>query len=308
MYFNPSWSHAHSAFIVALFLLYWDRTRPDRTLQQWFILGVIVGIMLDVYFPNLMILSLLGVEAFWQYRDAFASPESTFRSLRRPFVKHALFGVVVVVAMIPTFVSRWIVYGGPFESGYVSIRDYLWSSPVFWSVLFSSNHGLIAWTPIVIFAVVGLMLFAFRFPGIGTPFLASVATFYIFISFYPDWAGIASFGNRFFVSLTPLWIMGLAFLMSQMSGRFLRTKTGVAILSVALTCLVLWNLGLMYQWGTQLVPARGPISFREATYNQFRVVPFEITSRLHSYFFRRGDLMRQIEHQDENQLKDYLKP
>src|SRR5262249_34852623 len=89
MYFNPSWSHAHSAFIVAFFLLYWDRTRPDRTLQQWLILGVIVGIMLDVYFPNLMILSLLGVEAFWQYRDAFASPESTFRALRRLFVKHA---------------------------------------------------------------------------------------------------------------------------------------------------------------------------------------------------------------------------
>ncbi len=28
MYFNPSWSHAHSAFMVALFLWYWIRTRP----------------------------------------------------------------------------------------------------------------------------------------------------------------------------------------------------------------------------------------------------------------------------------------
>ena len=27
MYFNPSWSHALSAFIVALFVWYWDRTR-----------------------------------------------------------------------------------------------------------------------------------------------------------------------------------------------------------------------------------------------------------------------------------------
>jgi len=31
---------------------------------------------------------------------------------------------MVIVAMIPTFVSRWIVYGGPFETGYVSIRDF----------------------------------------------------------------------------------------------------------------------------------------------------------------------------------------
>ena len=33
MYFNPSWSHAHSAFIVALFVWYWDRTRTTRTFR-----------------------------------------------------------------------------------------------------------------------------------------------------------------------------------------------------------------------------------------------------------------------------------
>ena len=27
MYFNPSWSHAHSAFVAALFLWYWHETR-----------------------------------------------------------------------------------------------------------------------------------------------------------------------------------------------------------------------------------------------------------------------------------------
>ena len=29
MYFNPSWSHAHSVFMVAVFLWYWHETRPD---------------------------------------------------------------------------------------------------------------------------------------------------------------------------------------------------------------------------------------------------------------------------------------
>ena len=31
MYFNPSWSHAHSAFVVSLFLWYWHKTRDTRT-------------------------------------------------------------------------------------------------------------------------------------------------------------------------------------------------------------------------------------------------------------------------------------
>lgn len=30
MYFNPSWSHAQAAFVVALFIWYWIRTRGSR--------------------------------------------------------------------------------------------------------------------------------------------------------------------------------------------------------------------------------------------------------------------------------------
>src|ERR1700694_3014068 len=54
MYFNPSWSHAHSAFVVALFLWYWHETRDSRTLTQWILLGALAGLMLDVYYANVM--------------------------------------------------------------------------------------------------------------------------------------------------------------------------------------------------------------------------------------------------------------
>src|SRR5213079_79962 len=45
MYFNPAWSHAHSAFAIALFLWYWDRTRDCRTFLQWSLLGFLGGLM-----------------------------------------------------------------------------------------------------------------------------------------------------------------------------------------------------------------------------------------------------------------------
>ena len=63
MYFNPSWSHAHSAFTVALFLWYWDRTRAARTWLQWVILGAIGGLMMDVYYVSgvLLFIPLLGI-------------------------------------------------------------------------------------------------------------------------------------------------------------------------------------------------------------------------------------------------------
>jgi len=37
-------------FAVALFLWYWDRTRDRRTFLQWILLGLLAGLMVDVYF------------------------------------------------------------------------------------------------------------------------------------------------------------------------------------------------------------------------------------------------------------------
>src|SRR6266404_237744 len=73
MYFNPSWSHAHSAFAVALFLWYWHETRSSRSLTQWFLLALIAGLMLNVYYANAMVLAVLVVEAVPQYLSAFRS-------------------------------------------------------------------------------------------------------------------------------------------------------------------------------------------------------------------------------------------
>jgi len=308
MYFNPSWSHAHSAFMVSLFLWYWDATRTNRSLPQWLLLGVIVGLMLDVYYANLMIVSVLAVEAARQYLEIFGSRRASSPSLLQLLFYHFLFGTTVCVVMIPTFVSRWIVYGGPFETGYVSIRDFLWQSPVFLSVLFSSNHGLLSWTPLLGLAILGLLLFTIRLPKLGIPFSTASVAFYLFISFYPDWAGISSYGNRFFVSLTPLFILGLAYFLECLAGRFSQPRIGQAVCYSIVACFVLWNLGFIYQWGTHLIPARGPISFREAAYNQFYVVPGQLTAHLHSYFFRRSDLMRQIEQRDLEQLNNAPKP
>jgi hypothetical protein len=303
MYFNPSWSHAHSAFVVALFLWYWDATEEHRSLAQWLVLGVIVGLMLDVYYANVMIVTVLVVEAGAQYLEIYRSGRSATSSFLTLFTRHLLFACVVCAVMLPTFLSRWSVYGGPFKTGYLSIRDFLWKSPVFLNVLFSSNHGLLSWTPLAAFAIIGLLFFAVRLPKIGVPFLSALVAFYLFISYYPDWAGISSYGNRFFISVTPLFILGLAYLLERIATRFKRPRAALAVSAGMLACFVLWNLGLIYQWGAHLVPARGPISFREAAHNQFFVVPGQISSQVRSYLFRRGDMMRQIEERDLEQLK-----
>jgi hypothetical protein len=307
LYFNPSWSHAHSAFICALFLWYWQETRGHRTFPQWLLLGLIVGLMLNVYYPNLMVVSVLAVEAVAEYAQTARSARPAPLLLQLA-TRHLVFALVVCVTMLPTFVSRAIVYGSPFETGYLSLRAFLWKSPVLFSVLFSSTHGLLSWTPLLALAIVGLFLFAFRLPKVGVPFLAAVLALYLFISFYPDWAGVSSYGNRFFISLTPLFVFGLAYLLERLADRFSQPRTALAVCSAALLCFVLWNVGLIYQWGTHMIPVRGPISFRQVAYNQFFVVPSRLGSNLNAYLFRRGALMRQIEQKDMQDLNKSTDP
>src|SRR5213594_1374313 len=307
MYFNPSWSHAHSSFAVALFLWYWHETRSSRSVGQWLILAVIAGLMLNVYYPNAMLLAVLAVEAFRQYYGAFrpassAAPDSAPR-IPELFLHHALFAAVLLVCLLPTFITRYLIYGSAFESGYVPLRDWNWFSPRFLAVLFSSNHGLLSWTPILVLSIAGLFIFWRRQRRAGTPFLTAFLAFYIFISSYPDWAGISSYGNRFFVSLTPLFILGLAVFFDRAAQLFHSQRAALAAALVLFAVFSLWNAGLIFQWGTHLIPARGRVSFSDIVHNQFFVVPRQLSADLHSYFLHRKALMQRIEDRDLQQLE-----
>ena len=189
--------------------------------------------------------------------------------------------------MLPTFIAHRIIYGSFLETGYIPISRWFWGSPSLFSVLFSANHGLLSWTPVLLFAVIGpLPGFAFwrSVPRVGGAFLFAAIAFYYFIASYPDWEGISSYGNRFFVSLTPLFIVGLAVFLDRFTRVFRSPRVAFAAASIFLACFVFWNAGLMFQWGTHLIPARGPISFSEMIRNQFVVVPRQISAQLEEVF------------------------
>ena len=133
--------------------------------------------------------------------------------------------------------------------------------------------------------------------------LAAFLAFYVFIACYPDWAGISSYGNRFFVSLTPLFILGLAVFFDRAAQLFRSQRAALAAACALLAVFTLWNAGLIFQWGSHLIPTRGPVSFSEIVHNQFFVVPRQLSADLQRYVFKRKALMQQIEDRDLQQLK-----
>ena len=262
MYFNPSWSHAHSAFACALFLWYWLRTRGERTAVQWLLLGLLAGLMINVYFLNALFLLAIVVEAAGDYLRLLRlpRPERWWKQFGRLAARHALFAATTVVALAPTLITRWVIYGSPLATGHPPLRTWNWRSPALWQVAFSANHGLLSWTPLVLLAWIGLILFCRRRPQVGGPLLLISLAFFYVVAAYAYWHGISSFGNRFFISLTPVFVVGLAVALEDGARLFPRPRAAGAVAAVVLGLCIVWNLGFIFQWGTHLVPARGPIS------------------------------------------------
>ncbi len=306
MYFNPAWSHAHSAFGVALFIWYWDRTRDSRTLFQWILLGLIAGLMVDVYFMNGVFLVLPLVESLLAYWNSLKAKD--YFAAGPLFAGNICFLLAVILAFIPTLITRSIIFGGFLRFGSYTVLPWDWTAPNWRSVLFSSEHGLFSWTPILALAIVGLFL-APRAARTLALFLAlTAAGFYYVISSYPFWHGMASFGNRFFISLTPVFIFGLALLLQRFAGFFRSPNRAFAASSLLLLLFILWNLGFIFQWGAHLISPRGPVSFSQVAYNQFFVVPRQISADLRRYLFKRKALMQQIEQKDVEQLQKDAQP
>ncbi len=298
MYFNPSWSHAHSAFMVALFLWYWIRTRGARTWLQWIGLGAIGGLMMDVYYLSGVLLLLPLFDSLKSYWKARRGPEMGVAG--RLFIGNVIFAALLVTAFLPTLVTKEIIYGSYAKSGYEHL--WVWTSPWLFKVCFSADHGLFSWTPIVMAAVVGLFFLRRYDRDLAVYSILVFAVVLYTIGCYQDWDGLSSFGNRFFVSLTPIFVMGLAAFFDWLE-RAWHEKQAVIVSASATAVLILWNLGLIFQWGMHLIPARGPISWRDAAYNQFAVVPVEATQSLKNYLTRRSQMMDRIEQEDVRQLR-----
>jgi hypothetical protein len=272
-YVLPAWSHIHSIFATSLFLWYWQRTSGTRMGWQWLNLGLLSGLMIDVYLINGVFMLAVVYEVFFACTAAWSSGAARPEMLAKIFRQHLLYGLGALLGLLPTFITRQIVFGGPFNVGPYALRSWNWTSPVLSLVLFSKSHGLFVFTPILILAIAGLFYLRKLDRGFGTICLLITLTFYFLVSCFPWWYGAVGFGNRLFVSLTPVFICGLASGFAA-AARLWRDARSASFRLVPATCLlIIWNLGLVYQWQTHLMPWFGPVYWEEVVFNQFRVVP-----------------------------------
>jgi len=146
-------------------------------------------------------------------------------------------GAGAFVAFTPQMFVWERLYGHPLTIPQ-GVAFMQWTTPALVAVLFSDNHGLFTWTPVIALACIGLVPLTRRAPVVGAGAIA-----FLLISWYvnaavADWWAGEAFGARRFVACFPVFVLGTAAIFDRWTARPVRIVACTAVF-IVLTGLLL---------------------------------------------------------------------
>ena len=244
---DNSMSHAASMFAVTMFAYLWYRTRgSEATLRRGVLLGAAAGLMAMVRWQNVLFLVLPLAEELVELRRGGG------RRLRQALPAYGAFLAAFVVASFPQL-AFWKTVSGRWIAPPAASHSVAWTDPQIVDVLFSSDRGLFAWTPLMLLGVLGLPLFARRDRLFAAAMMLALAG-QVYINSLVEQGG-HGFGARKFSACAVIFAFGLAAVLEWMKER---PRAGVAMLAGS---FVLLNLTFMLDINRSRLPATGTITF-----------------------------------------------
>lgn len=273
MYVAPGMSHSASLFAVALFFVLWGWAARG-SLGRWVVWGASAGLMALVREQD----GLFAVVALLTVVSLRLEVELAGRVRRL-----AVFAATAALVFAPQLVVYTILYGGPSPSSYVQ-RKMEWISPFFFQVLFSPEHGLFFWSPLLLLFSIGAWLLFRRDRQVALA-LAAAFIFQVYISgAVESWTQAGAFGSRRFVASTVIFAVWGSVLFAALQPRIRRI--GLAALA---GFFILWNVSLMIQFGLGIMN-RQKLEWKEVMYNHVYEVPPRVFSVLGGYIKARERL------------------
>ncbi len=195
---SPSYSHAPSMLTGAAFFSTWAATRERPSVSVLAAWGALAGACALMRWQDAVFMIVPLIEA------------ARWRAPAGHRLAAALAaGGAFLLVFSPQMIVWHVLYGQPFAipQGPSFMQ---WTSPHPIAVLFSDNHGLFSWAPILALAVFGLLGLrvvpsAWRLPLVAVLLIS----WYVNAAVADWWAGEA-FGARRFLSLFVLFSVGLA--------------------------------------------------------------------------------------------------
>jgi hypothetical protein len=280
MYVAPPMSHAPSAFAVALFLLTWLRVRQAWSLRGMIALGAATSLMAMVREQD----AFFAVGPALDFANMLVSRDTHERGRR---LAHAAAAIVAAAVVFVPQALAYLALNGRVGPSHLVERKMTWTAPHALQVMGSPAHGLLFWTPLAALAGAGLIVLCRRLPLATRPAaycLIAMAMVQVYVAgSVESWTVAGAFGQRRFVALSAILVIGLAGLLAAVRGsRGLRVSTW---LLTGLCCW--WNISLMLQFGTGMMD-RQRLEPARIAYNTFVVVPRVLPAVTWQYLFDRA--------------------
>jgi hypothetical protein len=254
---EPTMTHAPSMAAMAIFTWAWAMTRGHRARWQWAVLGLIAGFMGTIRWQNVLFAILPAIEwtldavTAWRARD------------RHRLVAHCLDGVsftaMAVIGFLPQMLVWKAIYGRFFAVSPIGPQIRL-LHPHLVDILWSSQNGLLATSPVLYLGIAGLVLLWRRDRRLATGALAALAAMTWFNASVQDWWGSAAFGMRRFDGTLPLFVLGVAVALESAS-RFVRRHPAPIVIALG-SVLVVWNVTFMAAALDGVVRIGEPVDFQ----------------------------------------------
>jgi hypothetical protein len=299
-YIAPGYGHAASAFAVSLFVWVWLRVRERWSISGAVALGLSAGFIgfvreQDVF---LAIGPAIDFLATWLGRGRGAGA-----GMRSSPIAVGAAGTAAFAAGIAPLFLAYKALNGHYFTTETAARKMTWTAPHVWSVLFDLEHGLFAWTPLALLAIAGLVIVVIRgrvwdathdSRDRDAPRIALIALIMMAAQAYSSgsvesWTVAGSFGQRRFVAITPMIVLGLAALLVHV--RHARANWRRWAVRAAIGLCIWWNLGLMAQFGLNRMD-RQKLTLEDNARMTFLELPLEAPRLAWRYFTDRQSLYK----------------
>jgi hypothetical protein len=294
MYVAPPMSHAVSALVASGFVLTWLVVRRDWSVRGVAALGALAALMAMVREQDAFVAAGPALDIVW---TLLARPRAG--RLRWATVRAAT-GLCTLSIVYAPQAAAYVILNGHVGPSPLVARKMTWWAPHALQVLGSPEHGLLLWTPLAALALAGLVVLAStgtrKAPAAGALesdggtadrrqvaiCLLAIAAVQIFVAgSVESWTVAGAFGQRRFVVLTVLLVIGVAAALART--RTVATRT---VLLLALVCCTWWNVGLALQFGTGLMD-RQRLELGRNAFTNFVVLPRALPGLAHRYLFDR---------------------
>jgi hypothetical protein len=299
MYVAPPFSHACSAFGVALFTNVWIRVRGQWSVRGAVALGAAGALMAMIREQDLFFIA--GPALDW-----LITTRGGLRSLadwKGPLAAGAAFAA----CFSPQLATYAILNGhlGPHASVGHKMN---WIAPHAEQVLLSPEHGFLVWTPLALLALPGIAWVwrAPRSPAPGpvraTPLASSSSAarqiavcllLMVALQVYvggsvESWTVAGAYGQRRFIALTAIMVIGYAALHAHVRAASTAARR---LFLIATILAVYWNLALIAEFSTGLMD-RQRLEPRKNAFDAFVTLPRMAPALAYRYLFDRASFYK----------------